>query len=55
MKTQQFEEIEEFEVETIRSHRVIEDHNKNKKIEFLVKWTNYGDQDNTWQDFYFFS
>jgi hypothetical protein len=46
------ESIPEFFVECIRDHRVNTDKNE---IEFLVKWRDYGEEENTWQNFYFFS
>mgnify|MGYP000910212573 CR=1 FL=1 len=51
-KTNKKQVQEEFEVECIRDHKL---DFEEKRIEFQVKWKNYGEQDNTWEDFYFFS
>jgi hypothetical protein len=46
------ESIPEFFVECIRDHRINMEKNE---IEFLVKWRDYPEEENTWQNFYFFS
>ena len=46
------EEVPEFVVECIKDHRINIDSNE---IQFLVKWKDYGEEDNTWQNFFFFS
>jgi len=39
-------------VESIKDHRI---DFKEGLIEFLVKWKDYDDTDNTWESFYMFS
>jgi hypothetical protein len=46
------EEIPEYVVEGIKDHRINVDNNE---IQFLVKWKDYGEDENTWQNFFFFS
>ena len=45
-------QYDRYEVETIRDHRVFY---KRKKLEFLVKWKDYPESDNTWEPFSMFS
>ena len=45
-------EEQEFVVECILDHRI---DTKNNQIEFLVKWQDYGDDDASWENFYFFT
>jgi hypothetical protein len=47
----QKQEIEYF-VEAIRDHRINVDDNE---IEFLIKWRDYPEHENSWQNFHFFS
>lgn len=46
------QKIEEFVVECILDHRI---DTKNNQIEFLVKWQDYGEDEASWENFYFFS
>jgi hypothetical protein len=39
------EEVPEFVVECIKEHRINVDTNE---IQFLVKWKDYGEEENTW-------
>ncbi|KAI9275375.1 hypothetical protein BY458DRAFT_146761 [Sporodiniella umbellata] len=41
------EEEEEYEVESIEDHRVTG--KTKKKLEYFIKWKNYGSDDNTWE------
>jgi len=39
-------------VESIRDHRI---NFRKKKIEFLIKWRNFAEEENTWQSFALFT
>ena len=46
------QDVAEYVVEGIKDHRIDVD---SGEIQFLVKWKDYGEEDNTWQNFFYFS
>jgi len=44
------EDTLEFEVEKILEERKVKDNHGRKQRQFLIKWKNYPDKDNTWED-----
>jgi hypothetical protein len=39
-----------YEVEAVRNHRVVKE-GKSNQIELLIKWKDYDDEENTWEQF----
>ena len=49
-KKEATQEEEEYEVEAVRDHKY-RDTRRGKELQLLVKWKNYPETDNTWQEF----